>query len=306
MRIVSISLFTILLFIFSGQEANSQPFSLHVKILNQPDNPVILESISGDNYTKLDSATVTNGEITFQFPDNSPTGVYRLVFGKTGYARVMNADPQMLDFIFNNENVDIKTDFNDPTGSIEVVQSKENMVYFDFQKRLTEYQNAITLMEKELDIYWQKGNSGKASQLSNEFNMLQMEWDLHLVETMQQNKNLYATKLISLKRTPQKDGFLSPVERKETFRNDFLESVDFSDETLINSSALTDKLFEYLVLFNREDFTQEQRTKAYIKAVDEILSHSKVNLRINAFVKAYLIHGFEVLGTKEVVNHIRN
>ena len=305
MRFVSFFPFTILLLSLSAQTAHSQKFSLHVNIINQPDNPVILESVSGDNYKKLDSATVTNREVSFQFPVNAHTGVYRLIFGETGYARVMNSDPQMLDFIFNNENIDIKTDFDNPATSAVVVHSKENQVYFDFRKRLAEYQNALTLMEQELDSYWQKGDSAKANQLSNEFNMIQLEWDLKVAQTVQQNDDLYASKLIAFARTPQKDGFLSPAERKETFRDDFLESVDFTDESLIYSSVLTDKIFEYLVLFNREDYTQDQRTKVYIKAVDEILSHSKINPKINNFVTAYLIHGFEVLGMKKVTDHIR-
>ena len=119
----------------------AQPYRLDVRIVNQPEEYIRLESVSGDNFTLLDSAQATKGEVHFELPNDAHTGIYRLIFGKTGYARVMNEDPQMLDFIFNKENIQLKTDFKDPVQSVEVIQSKENDVYFDFLIRLKEYQS---------------------------------------------------------------------------------------------------------------------------------------------------------------------
>ena len=88
-------------------------------------------------------------------------------------------------------------------------------------------------------------------------------------------------------------------------QKEFLSTVDFTDENLIRSSALSDKLFSYLVLSNRPGFTAEQRSNAYRSAVDKILDRSKENPPVDAFVKNYLIHGFEVLGMPELVRHIK-
>lgn len=283
----------------------AQDYTLKATITNQPDNPVILEWISGDDFTKIDSAKAVNSEVNFHFSENAHAGVYRLVLGQTGYARVMNENPQMLNFIFNEENVSLKINFDNPAASVIVLHSKENEVYFDFLKRLAEYQNALSLMEQELDGYWEEGDTAKASQTSNEFNNLQMEWDLRVVQTVQQNASLYASKLIAMKRVPLKDGFLSIQERKEQFKSEFLNTVDFNDESLIYSSALSDKIFEYLVLFNQHGYTEKQRTEAYIQAVDKIFSHLGTNSKINDFVVAYLVHGFEVLKMNAVIDHIR-
>ena len=88
--------------------------------------------MQGDNYTVIDSTLSENGKIHFELSSDAHPGVYRLVFGKTGYAKVMNQDPQMLDFIFNNENIQLKTDFKNPLQTVQVVHSTENNVYFDF------------------------------------------------------------------------------------------------------------------------------------------------------------------------------
>jgi len=124
-------------FIFFQSFVSAQPCSLTVRIKNQPDNPVVLGTISGDKFTSLDtlelqqmagSSTSENNsglagniqqvtsshqlkKVNWQFPANATPGMYRVIFGQTTYARVMGDSPQQLDFIFNNENIVFETDF---------------------------------------------------------------------------------------------------------------------------------------------------------------------------------------------------
>ncbi len=302
-KTISVSVVFVL---FSSIYAYSQPYSLKLHITNQPDNPVVLGWISGDDFHEIDSAKVFNNSATFTFPEESKPGVYRLIFGKTRYAQVMDEDPQTLDFIFNNENIELQTDFKKPVEALKVIRSDENQVYFDFITRKNEYQKALSFMEKELDLLWNKSDTSGATQLANEFNQLQMEWDLRVVQTMQKNDNKFASKLIGFERQALRDGFLSPEERNESHKNDFLKPLDFSDEDLIRSAAYTDKIFDFLVLFNDPLFTQEQRVDAYSKAVDQVLQETVENPKVSEFIRNYLIHGFEVLEMPELVQHIKN
>ena len=299
----SVSIFLMLLFSIYGW---SQTYSLQLYVTNQPDNPVVLGWISGDDFHAIDSVKAFNNKVKFDFPEEAHTGVYRLIFGKTGYARVMNEDPQTLDFIFNSENIELQTDFKKPIEALKVVQSDENQTYFDFVNRQNEYEKALSLMEKEVDLLWSRKDTAGATQLANEFNSLQMEWDMKVVQTVEQNSNLFVAKLIGMKRQALKDGFLSPNERKESFKKDFFNLLDFTDETLIYSSAYTDKIFDFLVLFNEQDLTREQRIEAYSRAVDQVLEQTVENKQVYQFIVSYLIHGFEVLGMEEVIQHIRN
>ena len=299
----SVSIFFML---FCSIYATSQTYTLQLHVTNQPDNQIILGWVSGDDIHKIDSAKVFNYSAKFDFPDGSHPGVYRLIFGKTGYARVMDEDPQILDFIFNNENIELQTDFKKPLEALKVVQSDENQTYFDFVNRQNEYEKALSLMEKEVDLLWNRKDTAGATQLADEFNRLQMEWDMKVVQTVEQNSNLFAAKLIGMKRQALKDGFLSPNERKESFKKDFFNLLDFTDETLIYSGAYTNKIFDFLVLFNEQDLTREQRIEAYSRAVDQVLEQTVENKQVYQFIVNYLIHGFEVLGMEEVIQHIRN
>lgn len=301
----SIVALCLLLFAASVQ-GQAQNNTLTVKISNQPDNPVVLGWVKGDNFTKTDSALAVNGQVQFSLPENAAPAVLRLVFGLTPYARVMKEDPQQLDLIFNKEDIELALSFKDPVNSLEVICSEENRLWYDFMRRQMEYENALSLMEKEVDLLWQKNDSAKAIQTADEFNRLQMDWDLRVAQTAQQNEGTFAAKLIALKRKPMADAFLSKDERKESLQKNFLDPVDFSDENLIHSSAYTDKIFDYLVLFNQPGLSQEQRSAAYVKAVDNVLSKTAGTPKVDAFIKAYLSHGFEVLGMNDVKQYIKS
>jgi hypothetical protein len=126
-------------FMFFHSFVFAQTYSLNVRIKNQPENPVVLETISGDKFSPVDTLElqklagglpdetntgsqsaiqqVTSShqlkkKVSWQFPANATPGMYRLVFGQTTYARVMGESPQQLDFIFNKENIEFETDFN--------------------------------------------------------------------------------------------------------------------------------------------------------------------------------------------------
>ncbi len=284
----------------------AQSHSLTIQITNQPENPVLFGKVSGDDFTAIDSAMVSNNLVIFYFPANALPGIYRLVFGKTTYAKLMNEGPQQLDLIFNNEDIEIQTDFKDPVGALRLTRSRENSLWYDFKSRQSEYEKALAMMEQEVDHFWKTGDSAKAIIAANEFNRIQLEWDLRIVQIVQQNRETFAAKLITLERTPLADAFLLPQERRQSLKKDFLANIDFTDDSLIQTSALTDKLFDFLVLFNEPGMNSIQRLRSYQEAVDRILSKSSENKTIDNFIREYLIHGFQVLEMPELVEHIES
>ncbi|MFW5821875.1 MAG: hypothetical protein ACOCU7_00680, partial [Tangfeifania sp.] len=260
--------YTIILLLFCNP-AFSQPFTLQVSIKNQPGNPVVLGNISGDKFTPVDTLEiqqVTSGhqmkEVSWKFPANATPGMYRLVFGQTTYAKVMDEPPQQLNFIFSKEDVVFETDFKAPQDSLEVLRSEENRVWFNFLQKEQLLNEELELLEKEVDYYQKKITAAKssspaekhlaeleqqASQKANAFNQLQMERDRFIEKTVNDNPGLFASRLIQTFREPLRDGYLTKEERSEAFQKEFFRYIDFSDETLINSPVLTDKVFDYLV-----------------------------------------------------------
>lgn len=240
----------------------------------------------------------------YEFPENAHSGVYRVDMGKTPYQRVMDESTQQLNFIFNNENMVFKTDFKEPVKKLEIIQSVENKIWYDFLSKDEILWQEINRLKKELDYYWSVGDSAKAIDKATDFNTLQMERDQFVKNSVQQSEGLLVSAIIKNQRKPILDGYLTPEERNETFKSEFFKMLDFSDERLIQSSVYTDNVFEYLVSYNHPEFSEEQREKEYVKAVDVVLSSVNKNEHVYLFLREYLIHGFEVLQLQKVIDYI--
>jgi len=299
-------LLNFILFGFLGGNSFAQTFTVEVQIKNQPGNAIVFGSIKGDDYTAIDSTTLKQsfGKVTFTFPENAHSGVYRIVFGSTPAARILNEPLQQLDFIFDNENLVFDTDFKDPVENLKVIESKENLVWFGFLAKDKILQQNIDLLEKQIDQHWLIKDTTKVIEKANEFNQIQMERDLFVIKTSQENRGLFAAQMIKNQRQPLLDGFLTPEERKTSYKNEFFKTLDFTDAALINTSVYTDHIFNYLVSYNNPMFTQKQRETEYIKALELIVPNIRQNDEVYRFIMGYMVHGFNVLQMDNVIGYI--
>lgn len=284
----------------------AQSHSVDFTIANQPGNKIILGLVKGDDFLPVDSsyAHPETRKVRFTFSDNAQTGVYRVVLGQTKYAKVMNEAPQSLDFIFNRENMVFKTDFNDPLGKLEIIQSAENKIWYDFRLKNEIIVRELLRLKLKLDDFYKQGDEKNSADVANDFNTLQMERDMLVLETSKKQPELLVSKFIENQRKPLLDGYLNPKERNELFKKEFFRVMDFSDERLIYSSVYTDLVFEYLISYNDAELSAAQREKEYIKAVDIILMNTGKNPKVRKFIIDYLAHGFEVLQLSNAKNYV--
>jgi hypothetical protein len=300
----------------------SQPYTLDIQIKNQPINHLILGTITGDDFKPLDTlllhptrtANSQNLKATeFTFPKNSLMGMYRLIFGQTTYEKIMDEQAQHIDFIFNDENLIFETDFNAPEDSILVVLSEESRVWFEFIQKEKKYTNELKELEMEVNYCQNKrventstptSNENKCSEYIIKYNTLQYQRDKLITEMVGRYPKLLATQMIKMYREPFLDGNLPQQQRKEIFQKEFFNSLDFTDERLINSSVYTDRIFYYLTSYNQPGSTKEQLENKYIKAVDVVLPNTNQNPKVYKFILDYMVHGFEVLKMDKVINYI--
>lgn len=293
---------------FLGISGNlaAQTFTVKVQIKNQPFGNILFGSVKGDDYTAIDSTSLkqSTGTIVFKFPLNAHTGVYRIIFGTTAAAKILNEPPQMLDFIFDNEQLVFDTDFKAPVENLKVINSKENSVWYDFLAKDKIIRQNIEVVENNINEYRLKEDNEKATELANQYNQLQMERDMLVVQTSQENKGLFVSQMIKNLRVPVLDGYLTAEERRLSFKKEFFKILDFADPSLINTSVYTDNIFKYLVIYNQYDFTPKQREEEYKKALDVIVPNIKQNEEVYEFLMAYLVHGFEVLKMENIISYI--
>ncbi len=287
-------------------KAYSQIFTVEITVKNQPENTVVFGWIKGDDFTSIDSTKfeLSSGKIRFAFPENAHSGIYRIVFGTTPAGKIMNEPPQLLDFIFDNENIVFETDFKAPAENLKVIKSKENTAWFAFLTKDKVLRQNMELLENELENARQKGETTKTDDLASKYNQMQMDRDMFVVQSSQDNRGLFASQMIKNQRIPLLDGYLTAAERKQSYKKEFFKTLDFTSAGLIYSAVYTDNIFNYLVAFNDPLFTQKQRETEYIKALDFIVPNIRQNNEVYQFIMGYLVHGFKVLQMENVINFI--
>ena len=294
----------LLFFAFIQAVSFAQPFSVEVIIKNQPDNKISFGAVRGDDFFEKGIAFAENGVVRFKFREDAEAGVYRIVLGKTKYAEVMDEGPQQLDFIFNGEDIVLETNFKAPETETNVIQSAENEAWFLFKTKERVIKNELNELTQEVDYYWGKNEKEKAIKAADELNRLQIEHDLFITQWVKKADTLFAAKLIATYRQPMLDGYLTKQQRGELFKREYLKAIDFSDEALLNSQAYTDRVFNYLVSYNKKGMTKTEREKAYEKAVDEIVANTNKNKTVYKYILNYIEHGFEVLKLDGVITYI--
>lgn len=287
-------------------KAVSQEYTVEAFITNQPDNYIYFGAVTGDSFTKLDSTFIypDSRKVIFKFKADSPIGIYRIVLGKTGYAKVMDEAPQQFDFIFNKENIVLKTDFKEPVKKLVVEKSVENDVWYEFLAKDRILRDEIDNLKTEIDYYLSKDDSENVDKKANDYNTLQIARDLYIKELAKTDSNLFASGMIYNQRLPVMDGYLTDEERNEVFKSDYFKVLDFTDEQLIRSPIYTDKVFDYLVSYNNPEFSKEEREEAYIKAMDIVLPAVNKNEHVYHFIRDYLINGFKMLELQKVIDYI--
>jgi len=292
--------------LFTQSSLKAQSFSVELLVQNQPPGKVFFGSVRGDEFVPIDTIVVSEStaRIKFMFPENAKAGIYRINLGNSRYEQVMNKPNHLFDFIFDNEMLVFETDFEAIEDKLNIKQSKENMAWYNFRAKDKVLVGQVSELESEVDKCWKNSDTIKLETIANEYNLKQMERDMFVVKASQESRGLFASMLIKNQRLPMLDGFMSPEERINAFKSDYIKVLDFSSAALINSQVYTDNIFNYLVRYNSPFLNQKQRETEYIKAVDAIMSQVKQNNEVRKFIKDYLLHGFEVLKMSTLITYI--
>ena len=111
--------------------------TIRVKITQPSQNTIQLLDHFGERTRLIDSATINNqGEYEFKIGKNWKPGLYTLKLGKDLKAQFYGGEEAELDVIINGkENIRLKTALIAPIDSLEVLESQENLVYYQYIKR---------------------------------------------------------------------------------------------------------------------------------------------------------------------------
>ena len=268
-------------------------YTITITIKGLPSTPILLTDFYGDKNRVLDTViTDLQGKATFPIVESQHQGMYKIVCGEDKY----------IDFIFNKENIVFETAITDVQGSLKVIQSKENEIYFSYLKSYKSIKDKILALQKLTDVY--QPTDAFSKQFTQEYYSRIDELSALQKNIITENPKSYAYKLIKIKTEtfPELGG--NGFVRSNYVRSNWFKNTDFNDTTLFYSNAFTTKVIGYLQLYATKYYNQEQQQQVFKNAIDSILTKTKTNLKTYNFVVDFMINGFEEMGNTKLVEFI--
>ena len=268
------------------------PQSVSIKVKNLDDVKVALSSLQGENLSFVDSIyTDEEGEFYFSLKDKH-AGFYRLQFSKN----------KSLDFVYDNEDIELETDANNIFDSIKVLTSESNTIYYESIKLNRAYKTKTELLQLVLVRYPQDDDY---YQTTKEKLIQTQEHYLNFVNiTAQTNPKSFIARYVRSAQLPVVDTEIPSDKQLVYLKSYALDNVNFYDDDLINSDAFTNKTIEYLTYYRNPQLPLELLEKEFNSAVDSILNKAKVNSIVYQHIVEYLLDGFKKFGFDNVLNYI--
>jgi peroxiredoxin len=250
-----------------------------------------LFSLSGEKASLIDSIPASSN--TYQFNlSNNRSGFYRLVFN----------NKKWIDFVYDNEDVEIQTNANNALDSLKVIKSESNKIYYEFIKLNKDYKTKTELLQLIIARYPETDNYYQSTK--EKLNQVQEEYLYFVNVTAQQHPRSFIAKYIRSAQLPVVNSEIEPEQYLNYLKSHALDNVDFTDDALIYSDAFTNKTIEYLSYYRNPQLPMGLLEKEFQTAVDSVLNKAKVNDIVYKHITEYLLDGFKKFGFENVIDYI--
>jgi len=271
----------VILIIASSSLLHAQ-FSIKISVESMRTSRAYLLEYVGTSTEIIDSTTTKiPGQVEFVLPENAHTGMYRLVVGPQ----------QFLDFVFNQENVELTTNYNAPRDSLKVISSEENALW-------SEYMNFYNLLDRKqeyisrlLSVY--RPDDPFYPELEEELTRIQ-QIDPQSITTkiIREHPDSYVARFLKTERSPEVPVGLSFTEELEYLNDHFFDSVDFNDSELMYSPQLMSKIQSFFGLC-QQAYAPKEVESEMIEGINRLMSLAAVNDEMYAFLVDQIYMIFE-------------
>ncbi len=254
------------------------------------------------NYVEDTLRLDDKGRGAFHGPDTLPGGVYLLVMPNMQY----------VEFLFdgNNRYFTIVTDTSDIFGSLRFKGSKENSDFLAYQKQLSALNKELMELHKRVrELKDDKDSLEVVNERIRKINRKTREITRQVVES---HPGTFLAGLVQAmtppdipeidipEGTPHRDSLIW-VKRYAFLRDHYLDGVDFSDERLLRSPVLYNRLNQY---FNR---ILVQVPDSVIPRADTVIARAAANDKVYQYVVIFLLNNFQqsnIMGMDAVYVHL--
>ena len=290
---------TLLIFLMSSF-AQAQ-FSINGTFTNSLETDwVILYRIEGSKLKFVQNTTIKKdtlliegknqiiGSFQFTLPKTAKVSSYRVSYRTN--------DASFLDFLFNKENISFTFHADYPGQTVLFSASKENIIYRD-------YLNEVFKQQEKLDSLQIKAIVNPEIDLKQRYNTTFEKINKIQQKYLESTKEMYVHPFIKASlRVNSKEIKTNAKEYTSSMHTNFFNHIDFSNEALINSSFLVDRVKDYVFYLNYSENTETQK-ELYKTAIATVFTKVE-NIIFKKNVIEFLIDQFEQTKNLEIIDFL--
>lgn len=255
-----------------------QGYHIEVKFKGLRDSTCYLSYYyENQNYIQDSSKTNANGLVIFKGATPLKGGIYNIMIGNW----------KSFDILIGEQVISLEADPKDIISSLKVKGSRENDLYYAYQKKV--YVEALKMQEL----------ATKSDSISH-YQLMEAQFELaqYQKKFIKAFEGTFAAKVI--KATMQQelppptklvDGSDDPLWQNKFFVNHFFDNIDLSDEHFIRSNYIYRPLNQY---FDELDFLPADSLK---RLTDNIINKAKRGSEMRRYLISTLTNHFEVSKT---------
>ncbi|RLC24416.1 MAG: hypothetical protein DRH21_05520, partial [Deltaproteobacteria bacterium] len=170
--------------LYFGLISYGQEYTLDMTIQNFPGNDCYLATFYGDKNAIVDTAIAdTSGRIIFDLKPEYHAGMYRVFLEQNIF----------FDIIYNKENIVLTTDFTQLYDSLKIIESEENITYYDFLRNANEYRLKFDLLAPVNDYYPRNDTFFEDARMK--YITIQADIQQYINDIVEEHPNLWAIKI---------------------------------------------------------------------------------------------------------------
>ncbi len=282
----------------TASQAYSSGYNIRVRIEGLQDTTLLLAYHFGNRKFIQDTIQVDSGGAgAFRGDEALPGGIYLVVMPDMDYFELL---------VDREQEFTIETSINDPVKNMQVTGSEENLRFIEYHRFMNRKQAASSALQERIEMNRNNPDSmqylrARGMELDRE---VQEYWD----DIIDKHTGSLLAGMISAMKNPETPDFEIPddaenpdslrwVKGYEYNKKHFFDNIDFSDERLLRTPILHNKLEHF---FTR---TVIQRPDSVIPEAVRVTELSRANDNVYQYVLVFLLNHYErsdIMGMDEV------
>lgn len=297
-RILPILLISAVTTAFAQAPITNYTFKFTIK--NVPDSlrdTAYLANYYGNRQYYKDTAYFEGNTITLK-GDTMVGGIYSIIFG----------DRQTyFEFVVNEPSIEMETDFKDLTPKMVVKKSEENKAFYEYLNEVNRIAKKAGPISEKLKSL-EEGQDKLEKDLREELSKIEKDVNAYKRSFIASHPDLFVTKVFTTTADPEVSDFeeiKDEDERKKkkyyAFKNAYLKDVDFTDDRLLRTPVLHNKMMHYMTKLTA------QVPDSIIAAADMIIERARPNKEVFKYAVHTITNKYEdskVMGMDAVLVHM--